>query len=370
MHTRSEISRKISKLLIKIGSQALIGSGQGVIEKHIKNICADIKKLQAKNIQILLVSSGAIALGKSLLSSQQSKPQSTRELQALAALGQPLLIDMYRKYLNHPVAQILVTHEDIRNKARSINLLNMINELLDKKIVPIINENDSVSFNEISLGDNDQLSSMIAQLCNIDLLCMLSQSDGLYDKDPSEPDAINIKKVFYKEDLKNIKMISKSIAGRGGMKTKIQAVQKLTPLGVPVVIGSFTDKNPVLRLLQSDSGTYFTAAERLKKHRLSWMQTRAKANCHINIDFGAAKALQNNASLLATGIKSIHGTFSRGDCVGIKCQNRVIAYGMVEYNSKDMERLKGLKTANFSTAINHVISKVMIHKNNLYLREA
>lgn len=364
---RKELSPSAKLIVLKIGSQSLVNDRLKLRQSCIQNICSDILQLRAAKKKVIVVSSGAIALGKIHL--KKSNLKQIYQLQAMASLGQPILMQYFNQYLQQNCAQILLTHEDIKNKTRNINLLNTINELLKNDIIPIVNENDSVSFEEITLGDNDQLSSMVAELCSADVLCMLSQSDGLFDKDPSLKDAQAIPYISYNDDLKYIKTISKSLLGRGGMKTKIQAVKKLSPLGIPVVIGSFNHNSPVLRILQQEKGSFFAAAKLTKKHRLLKLQTRAKANCHINIDFGAAQALQKNASLLPSGIKSIHGNFQRGDIIALKNNDKILAYGICEYSAKDISKIKGLKSNEIIKQLGYIHSKVVIHKNNLYVRE-
>ena len=257
-----------------------------------------------------------------------------------------------------------------KNKARSFNIHSTIDVLLENGIIPIINENDSVSFDEITLGDNDQLSAMICELTGADILCMLTQADGLYDKDPKEKDAKHFNLVTYDEEFHQINFFKKTNTGKGGMRTKLLAVRKLTPLGIDVLISTFNMKSPILRALKEGKGTYFQSKkDQSINKKKTWILPRVKTDRSIIIDKGASEALLKNASLLPIGITRTKGNFNRADAVSVIYKDKVIAYGVSEYSSKDIEKIKKVKSSDLDKHLDHVPSKVVIHKNNLILKK-
>lgn len=357
-------------LVIKLSSLAIADERGVIAHRRINQIIKDVMALcDSHSIKPVIVSSGAINIGRSIITNDSND---MAYLQACAAIGQTRLMKMYeRKFMRYKrsTAQLLLTHEDLRNKQRSLNVKNTINELLSANIIPIINENDSVSFDEISFGDNDQLSAMICELVSAPVLVMLTKSNGVYDSDPSLPDAKRFVSVAYNDSLDEVKTLTKSITGKGGMKTKLAAVRKLTPLGIDVVISSFSGKNPVSDAMNGLKGTYFSSnpqPDALKKR--SWILTRAREHAWINIDKGAYEALHRNASLLPVGVKSVTGPFMRGDSIPVKHGRKVVAYGIVEYASKDADAICQTQSRDLAGKIKQVHSQVMIHKDNLILK--
>jgi glutamate 5-kinase len=369
MKLRSELTKKSKILIVKLSSLAVTNESGGINKSQLKKITKDIEIIRDKlKLRVVLVSSGAINAG--VLQLIKPKEERISYYQACSSVGQPLLMNAFDKVFSRlgiSIAQVLVTHEDLKNKKRSHNLKSTLNELLNNNIIPILNENDSVSFDEITVGDNDQLSAMICELLGADTLLMLTKSDGLYTKDPNEPGSEKINYIAYNKKLKQIETKTKSSVGRGGMKTKLEAVRKLTPLGVNVIISSYLFKNPVLRSLTLKVGTLFEASPDKKNKKLSWILPRVKSNTTIVIDKGARDALCANASLLAVGIKSVSGVFGRGDSVSIVYRENVVAFGIVEYSNKDIDKIKGLLSSQLGVVLTHIPSKVVIHKDNLIL---
>lgn len=369
---RNKLQIKNNLLVIKLSSLGVTHPEGGVHKKQIKEIVADIAKITSDTkIKIVLVSSGSINAGRSFM--DKFHPNSIADLQASSAIGQPILMNAFQKQLdkyNIRSAQVLLTHEDLKNKSRSHNVRASLLSLIDNKIIPIINENDCVSFDEITLGDNDQLSAMICEIINADTLCMLTQADGLFDKDPKFKGAKHFPLINFGDDFSGVKLLSKSSAGRGGMKTKLQAVRKLTPLGINVLIGSFTFKSPILRTLTTEQGSLFLGnPDKAKLKKKSWILTRVRNHAVVKIDQGAKEALLKNASLLPIGVLSVDGKFSRGDSILIKFKNQTIAYGITEYSNKEIELIKKLKTTELSSVLDYIPSKVVIHKDNLILNK-
>lgn len=354
------------RICIKLSSLAVTLKEGGINHKQLNAIVLDIAKLiKEHNFSVVIVCSGAINAGRPLINAKRSSIES---MQAASAVGQPILLQEISKRFkkkNMQVAQVLLTHEDFKSRSRSLNTKQCLETLLNSGIIPVVNENDTVSFSEITLGDNDQLSAMTCELLGMDLLCMLTHADGLYTDNPQNPGAVKLKTVEYADNFNQVKLFNKTSTGTGGMKTKLLAVRKLTPLGIPVIISSFLFSKSISRVLYSKKGTLFLAnnAETRSKKK-TWIITRVRSNCVINIDQGAMEALRNNASLLLVGIVSTKGQFTRGDCISISHRGRVMSYGVTEYSSSDIERMSSEK----SKENQKNKSNLVIHKNNLVLK--
>jgi glutamate 5-kinase len=264
-----------------------------------------------------------------------------------------------------------VTHEDFKERKRFLNIRNTINRLLEDGILPIVNENDTVSFEEITVGDNDQLAVMMTEASDAEKLILLSEADGLFDKNPKEPDARRFEEIDFRDDFSTVKIATKTSVGRGGMDTKLKAVRKLTPLGVDVILGSFLFTNSITRLINKDGGTIFRGNPvRQKSRRKSWLSTVVKNDCFVVVDEGASNAiLESHTSLLPVGIKKVTGKFKRGDVIQIRHKNKILAVGLSEYDSKDLDIIKGKKSAEMNELLEYVHSKVAIHKDNLLLKK-
>lgn len=372
MKLRNELNiqkKKPKILVIKLSSLAVTTMDGGVDEKKIRRIANDIKLIRETfSIKVVIVSSGAINAGRSKITESSLSPISY--LQACSSVGQPILMSSYQKIFHKhhiEVAQVLLTHDDLRNKKRTLNVKSALLEIMNNNIIPIINENDSVSFDEITIGDNDQLSAMICELICADVLIMLTQSDGLYTKDPSDPESQRISFVSYKENMSHIETKTKTKTGRGGMKTKLIAVRKLTPLGTNVIVSSFNAKKPIVRSLTESEGSYFEGAPRITSKKALWIIPRVKTNTGIKLDKGAWEALKKNSSLLPVGIIGVIGSFTRGDSVSLLYKDEVIALGVSEYSSQEIEKIKGLKSNELLMKMSHAPSKVVVHKDNLIL---
>jgi glutamate 5-kinase len=357
------------RLVIKVGSLGVTQTKGGTDPHKIETLVRDLAALKALNHEIFLVSSGAINTGKIHLHSPPEKPLTYQ--QAASAIGQPKLMKEYQYFASKhqlELAQILVTHEDFKNRERFLNIRNTLLFLNEQNILPVINENDTVSTKEITVGDNDQLAVMIAEAVSADALIILSETDGLYDRDPKDPKAQKLTVVEYNQDLSKISFGSKTTAGRGGMSTKIQAIQKLTPLGLDVYLATFLHEAPLSNALFHQGGTWFRAHPKEKvRSRKAWIASVVKAHAAVVVDEGAMKALLKNSSLLPIGVKKIIGTFKRGDVVMIKCQSKSIGMGIVEFDHKDVEKIKGQKSSELSKLIKVVHHDVVIHRDNLYL---
>ncbi len=365
-------------LIVKVGSLAVTHAEGGAAIDKIKNLAHDLAQLKRQGFQVILVSSGAINTGRSLISfdklpTAQQISAIARD-QALSALGQPALMKVYLDIFSEQkiiTAQVLVTHEDFKNRERNFNIRNTLTALLHAGALPIINENDTVSFSEITVGDNDQLAGMVAQVMQADRLVLLTEADGLYTGNPQDPKSEKLTVVAYDADLSFIQFATKTHVGRGGMKTKIEAIRKLSPLGTDVYLASYDHVNPVSRALSGKAGTWFQAAPLMKKNKKSWLTTAIQPNCAVVIDEGAFKALSRGASLLPVGIRKVIGNFKRGDVVSIQYQRKAIACGRIEYGARELNLLKGLASDLWDEAVTKkviVTSEVAVHRDNLFIK--
>lgn len=361
------------RVVIKVGSLAVTDEKGGVSHPKIKAIVRELQELKSKGYAPILVSSGAINSGRSLIQKPEEKKMMISFQQAAAAVGQPLLmrayVDALETYNSH-CAQILVTHEDFKERKRFLNIRNTINRLIENGILPIVNENDTVSYEEITVGDNDQLAVMITEATDAEKLILLTEADGLFDKNPKEPDAKRFDVVDFKDNFAGVKFAAKTSVGRGGMDTKLKAVRKLTPIGVDVIIGTFLIDNPLSRLLEGNGGTLFKGnPERQKSRRKSWLSTIVKNESWVVVDEGCFTAMmKGSTSLLPIGIKKVHGVFKRGDVIQVKHKNKTIAVGITEFDYREMDLVKGKKSAEISGLIENAPSKVAIHKDNLLIK--
>lgn len=362
------------RIVIKVGSLTVTDEAGGVSPSKIENIVAELLELKRKGFFPILVSSGAVNSGRALIKKPDEKKMMISYQQAAAAVGQPLLMKAYVDALSkHDAhcAQILVTHEDFKVRTRFLNIRNTINRLVSNNVIPIVNENDTVSYDEITVGDNDQLAVMMAEATDAEKLILLTEADGLFNKNPKEADAVRFDEVDFKDDFSGVKFAAKTAVGRGGMDTKLKAVRKLTPLGIDVIIGTFLSESPLLRLLERKGGTLFKGnPERQKSRRKSWLSTVVKNDAWIVVDDGCLKALSDqNTSLLPIGIKKIHGIFKRGDVIQVKNKNRIVAVGISEYDHRELDLIKGKKSSEISAVIENPPSKVAIHKDNLLVKK-
>ena len=357
------MKRKYKRIVVKIGSSSITNS-DGIITKNLARIVSDAADLMTSDIEVVLVSSGAIQLARSQV---RLKSGDITDLQALSAIGQPRLMNAYQKVFSKKgieTAQVLLTHQDLGAKVRSLNTINTINNLLKNKFIPIVNENDTISYSEITVGDNDQLAAMVGSAMDADLLIILTEPDGVYTGDPKLASSEKIRRVKPGDQLKHIVTKGKSDSGRGGMTSKIAAVRRVTPGGIPAIIATINKKEPIISALNG-GGTFFEPEKSKRSERQEWLIAAAKAGASITIDKGAERALTRGSSLLPSGIVGCRGIFKRGDSIAIKIGRKTIGYGIAEYNTRETLTIKGLSTIEMKKKLPNSHSKVVIHRNNL-----
>jgi len=376
MKTKKETkdnTKTLKRIVVKIGTSVLLDSSKKISIDMIENIAEQIRVVQKKGIKPLIVTSGAIACGMELMGITK-KPKEIEKRQALASIGQVLLMKMYMEVFSRKgikVGQILLTHEDIASKEKCLNVMNTLNALVNLNIVPIINENDTISFKEIRFGDNDNLSALIAQIANADLLLLLSDVDGLYEKDPKRyPDA-KIIRVVEKID-KNIEKTAsgtRSEKSIGGMVSKIEAAKKAGYYGIPTRVVRGDIKDIIPRIINGEEvGTLFLPKGKIGRNKW-WTAFAYKIKGDIEIDDGALQAiLYRGKSLLPSGIVNISGDFSRGDCVNLKSlTGKVIARGITNYSASDIEKIKGIKTVDIERKLGYKYTDEIIHRDNMVI---
>jgi glutamate 5-kinase len=370
-HDRKNHFDSAKRIVVKVGSGVLT-AGHGLNIQAILTISRQIGMLSEKGIEFVLVSSGAIASGLKKVGLSK-RPGDIPGRQAAAAIGQAGLILEYEKAFHNfdkKVAQILLTQDDLKNRKRYLNARNTLNKLLSWNVLPIINENDTVATEEIKIGDNDNLSAMIAILMDADVLINLTDIDGLYTKDPrTYPDAKLISVVDTIN--KNIQKMASGIPGAlgtGGMLSKIKAAGKVTSAGIPMVIAGGEKPDILIRLFSGEPlGTYFIPEKTRLSSRKCWIAFSLTPKGKIEIDDGAAEALlKKGKSLLPIGITGVEGNFDIGACVEFNTKDGVkLGIGLVNYNSSDILKIKGLPSNQIKAKLGYKPYDDVIHRDNL-----
>jgi glutamate 5-kinase len=370
---RKALLKGVKKIVVKVGSAVL--TDDGVLSRRtIIRLADEIAWLKRKGYQTALVSSGAIASGVGKLGMDR-KPDTIPKKQAVAAIGQGSLMYAYEEAFQvHGllVAQLLLTREDLTNRQRYLNAHNTLITLLDWGIIPIINENDTVAVEEIKFGDNDNLSALIAHLIESDLLIVLTDTEGLYDRDPREaPQARLIPEVGL-IDARVVDYTSRYAGqwGLGGMRSKLLAAQKVTAGGVPVIVANGKMEGILREIIKGKPlGTLFLPQQPTLSRKKHWIAFTLKAKGTIRIDEGARKALvERGKSLLPSGVLAVEGRFGIGACVRlVDQQSQVIGKGLVNYPSSDIIKIKGLKTSEIAERLDNKYSDEVIHRDNLVI---
>ncbi len=360
------------RLVIKIGSALLVDRDTGDLRREwLTALAADVAKAKGRGQDVILVSSGSIALGRSALN-LPAAPLALEQSQAAAAVGQIRLARAYEEALaphNITAAQVLVTLEDSQNRRRYLNSRATLEQLLSFGVVPIVNENDTIATDEIRYGDNDRLAAQVAVTVGADLVVLLSDVDGLYTANPHEDAAA----VRY-DVVNEITQAMEDAAGdagsglsKGGMKTKLLAARTATAGGAALVITHGAALNPLTALEDGANATWFTAQDDPKAARKRWIAAM-KPQGILTLDAGAAHALSLGKSLLPAGVTAIHGTFERGDPVAIQgADNRIIAHGLARYSASEAEQIKGQKSSAIEPILGYPGRAALVHRDDMVL---
>jgi len=360
-----------SRIVIKIGSSILTNGGKGLDHNFIDDIARQVVDLQLLGKQIVIVSSGAIAQGMSQLG-WDVQSRKIDQLQTAASVGQAGLMHYYETcFRQHEkkTGQILIDHDDFANRERYLNARNLIKNLLDLEVIPIINENDSVSSEEIRFGDNDTLAALVSNLIDADLLILLTDKDGLYSADPNlKKDVFLINNVSVHDQSLDKYAGGASTLGRGGMVTKIKAARIASKSGCGTIIAGGMIKNILTKLASGeDLGTFLYSDEKPLNARKQWLMGQLKHSGDLIIDAGASKALQKDfVSLLPVGVKKVLGNFNRGELVRCISDDGVeVARGLINYSSSDARNIIGFPSSAIVSILGYEENPNLIDKDNL-----
>jgi glutamate 5-kinase len=371
---RKDLLKGVRKIVIKIGSAVL--TDNGILHRPtINRLADDIAILRKKGYQTVIVSSGAIASGVGKMGLSK-KPVTIPQKQAVAAIGQGSLMYAYEEAFSpHQllVAQILLTREDLTNRQRYLNARNTLMTLLGWGIIPIINENDTVAVDEIKFGDNDNLSALIAHLIESELLIILTDTEGLYNRDPREDPQACLIPVVEHIDGQVMEYTSKYSGqwGLGGMRSKIMAARKVTSGGISVIVASGRKEGVLQEIIKGRPlGTLFLPEKPSLSRKKHWIAFTLKHKGDIIIDTGAKKAvMEKGKSLLPSGVLEVQGRFGVGACVRLLDQKaRVIGKGLTNYSSSDIIKIRGQKTAEIEKILEFKHSDEVIHRDNMVIQ--
>ncbi len=358
---RKELFSDVKRIVVKIGTSSLTNKDGSFNRKLAEDVAAQVAKLKELGKTVIIVSSGAIGIGVEELK-MPSRPREIPLRQAAAAVGQNILMQEWMNAFNKydlKVAQILLTYEAFSNRMTYLNLRNSISSLLDFGVVPIINENDPICVHEIeaTFGDNDKLSAMVASKVEAELLILLSDIDGLYDKNPRKNENARLISTIEKitPEIESYGGSPTSMKGIGGMRTKIEAAKIASLSGCHMVIANSAIDDVVLRIMEGENiGTLFLAKDDKHRNRTRWI-ILSKASGKLIVDKGAEKAIKKSMGLLPSGILEVAGMFDRGDIVEIESENRVFAKGITDYTSEELIKIKGKHS--------DMIEKILGYKN-------
>lgn len=365
------------RVVIKIGSSLLVDNERGEIrEDWLDGLACDLSQFRARGQEVMIVSSGAIALGRGKSGLLSTRNLRLEESQAAAAVGQILLAHAYQHILerhNLNIAQILLTLEDTEHRRKHLNARNTLNQLLKLGVVPVINENDTVATSEIRFGDNDRLAARVAAMTSTDCLILFSDIDGLYDSDPRQnPRALHIAEVSeITEDIRAMAGNAPAGYSSGGMITKLDAASIAMDGGCDMVITDGKCIEPLSMLMRGGRATWFNSNSSPRNARKRWIAGMVKTNGEITVDNGAAEALSKGKSLLPAGITRITGNFARGDAVLVRNSiGHEIARGLSAYSASEAKRIKGHKSGSIETILGYRGCDEMVHRDNLAVKRS
>ena len=371
-----ELISSAKRIVVKIGTSSLTHETGNLDLEMIEKICRQLANIHFSGKEVLLVSSGAVGAGLSKLGYLE-RPKTIPEKQAAAAVGQGILMHAYEKIFAEYgviVAQLLLTRDDLRNRKRFLNSRNTLHTLLEKRVIPIINENDTVVVEEIKFGDNDTLAALVASLIDADLLILLTDIDGLYTADPRKDANAQLISVIpeINEDIMGLAGQSGSKFASGGMITKIGAGKIAVNSGIPMIIAKSRQENILNRLVSGENlGSLFLPQEANSHARKKWIEFFSEIEGVLTVDQGCKDALLcKTKSLLAKGLLKVEGEFSKGSIISITDEDgEEFARGIASYSSLDMEKVKGRHSEEFLDILGYSDSDCLVHCDNLIVRE-
>ena len=369
---RRKYVRPAKRVVVKIGSR-ILSSERGLHARRIGRLVRELAGLNDQGKKLVIVSSGAIASGMSRLGLTK-RPTDLPQEQALAAVGQIRLMALYENSFagyQKQVAQVLLTHEDLANRKRYLNAKHTLKTLLDWNIIPIVNENDTVAVDEMKFGDNDQLSALVATLMEMDLLVILSDVDGLFDRDPRSNEDARLVPVV--TDLAAAKMAAQdtrpSDLGRGGMFSKLCAAEQASHAGIPTIIANGREREVLGGLFDGtrESGTLVLPEENRLTSRKHWILYNLTPSGEVIVDNGACAAVTvKGKSLLPSGVREIRGSFGAGDCVRcVDDTGREFARGLVNYSAQELRKIKGSHSGKIEAILGYKAYDEIIHRDDL-----
>ncbi len=370
-----EALKKAKRIVIKVGTSTITYANGKRNFSQIDRLALEISDLQNQGKEMILVTSGAVAVGVDRMG-LPGKPKTIPGKQAAAAVGQGVLMHTYEKFFadyGQIVAQVLITKTEAIDRHRYTNTRNTFMELMRQRVIPIVNENDVVALDELKIGDNDNMSALVAGIVDADLVIILSDVDGLYTANPqTHPDAVIVPEVA--EITPEIEASAGGVGsarGTGGMATKIQAAKAATSSGIHLVIASGTEKNAITRVLQGEElGTLFVSRENRLQFRKRWLAFGAKIAGSIVVDDGCAKAIRKagGCSILPAGVFAVQGEFLPGSTVSVIDKDaHELARGLVHYSSAELEQIKGCNSGEIANILGHKNFDEVIHRDDLVI---
>lgn len=370
-----EALKKANRIVIKVGTSTITYANGKRNFSQIDRLAREISDLQNQGKEMILVTSGAVAVGVDRMG-LPGKPKTIPGKQAAAAVGQGVLMHTYEKFFadyGQIVAQVLITKKEAIDRHRYTNTRNTFMELMRQRVIPIVNENDVVALDELKIGDNDNMSALVAGIVDADLVIILSDVDGLYTANPqTHPDAVIVPEVA--EITPEIEASAGGVGsarGTGGMATKIQAAKAATSSGIHLVIASGTEKNAITRVLQGEElGTLFVSRENRLQFRKRWLAFGAKIAGSIVVDDGCAKAIRKagGCSILPAGVFAVQGEFLPGSTVSVIDKDaHELARGLVHYSSAELEQIKGCNSGEIANILGHKNFDEVIHRDDLVI---
>lgn len=356
------------RAVLKVGSSLLAADGGGLSPRHALGLAQFVSANVLAGREVVIVSSGAVAAGRAILPRADEPGAAMAARQALAALGQAQLIGLWQRFFERPVAQVLLTHDDLRNRRRYLNARTTLRELLALGAIPVINENDTVAVDELKLGDNDNLAAIVAALVDADVLFIASDIAGLYTANPrTEPSAVPVLDL---DEVLPVHLASAggagTAAGTGGMRTKLEAAMKAAAAGIETVLFDGRDAACLARLADGVlTGTRLRAPRSRLAARKYWLRHAPAVGC-VGVDAGAVEALRGRgASLLPGGVLGADGDFARGDVIDIAFEGEPFARGIAQYAATDVRRIARRHTRDIDAVLGYSYGETIVHRDDL-----